>query len=1014
MSSDAQRQTSLRSLILKRISALVAVATLLVAGAGIWFGLLPLVDKIALGQFTSVSANVESDLRGVFSPATQLLGMSRGWLAGEAPDLQSPAAFNRLFQPLLENSKQITSVVAGTSNGQGWLLLHQGDGSWRNRMTDVEHWGDQRHRLIDRLPDGTTTQRWDDHRYDPRQREWYRVASAAATAGEVQWTPPYRFFTTGDVGITASTALALRDGRSLVLGFDLMLRDLSQSTQNAVVGNTGLALVLTQDERVLALPKAAVGVAQTAWLGHLLKPAAELGLAPVNAALTRWHSANGAAQTVISFTSAGTRWLANVRPYALGQQQLLVLTLAPAADFEPAWWPLLGAFGVALVLVLGLAMLVTRLAAERLVRPLGALAAVNAQIGRLDFQPPAHVQSAIVEIGQLEAAQDAMLALLQKNQHSMAAQAQELRLQIDALQETKAELNRQNDMLAAIIENFPGGISVCDASLRVRACNEQFKNLLSLPASLFQNPQIYFEDIIRFNAQRGDYGAGEVEDQVRGRVARALEFKAHKIERVLPNGTVLEVRGTPLPGGGFVTLYTDITERSEHQQKLEFLAHFDALTALPNRMLLSDRLNQSMIRVHRSAQQLAVVYLDLDGFKAINDSHGHEVGDLLLMALATRMKQTLREGDTLARIGGDEFVAVLPDLSDSDACTPLLMRLLEAAAQPVPIEGLSLHVSASMGVTFYAPGDQLDSDLLLRQADQAMYIAKQSGKSRFQFFDTAQERNLRVHYEKVEQIRLALTHHELVLYYQPKVNMRSSKVVGVEALIRWQHPQQGLLAPLAFLPAIEDHPLAIEVGEWVIASALGQIESWHVAGLDIPVSVNVGARQLLQTDFVARLKALLKAHPGADPMLLQVEVLETSALEDLSHVARVIAECRVFGVTFAMDDFGTGYSSLTYLKKLQVDLLKIDQSFVRDMLDNAEDLAILQGVIGLANAFHREVIAEGVETSAHGSLLLQLGCELAQGFGIARPMPSESIVPWIQAWQRQPVWLDNGQSDLSA
>ena len=453
-----------------------------------------------------------------------------------------------------------------------------------------------------------------------------------------------------------------------------------------------------------------------------------------------------------------------------------------------------------------------------------------------------------------------------------------------------------------------------------------------------------------------------------------------------------------------VAILSDITERKEHDRQLEHIAHFDAMTNLPNRVLLADRLQQAMAQAQRRGQQVAVAYLDLDGFKAINDRHGHQTGDQVLITLSRRMKEALREGDTLARIGGDEFVAVLIALDDTSASVPLLNRLLETAALPVQVGELSLQVSASLGVTFYPQAHDIDADQLLRQADQAMYHAKVAGKNRYQIFDATQDSSLRAHHESLERIRLALAHGEFVLHYQPKVNMHSGQVIGAEALIRWQHPEKGLLAPAAFLPVIDDHPLSVEVGEWVINTALQQIEAWRATGLKMPVSVNIGARQLQQANFVARLQSILDQHPHVTPTHLVLEVLETSALADMEQVSQVIEACRQMGVRFALDDFGTGYSSLTYLKRLRVALLKIDQSFVRNMLDDPDDLAILQGVIGLAAAFKREVIAEGVETVGHGTALLQLGCVLAQGYGIARPMPPIDMPAWVAAWQPDAAW----------
>jgi diguanylate cyclase (GGDEF)-like protein/PAS domain S-box-containing protein len=454
----------------------------------------------------------------------------------------------------------------------------------------------------------------------------------------------------------------------------------------------------------------------------------------------------------------------------------------------------------------------------------------------------------------------------------------------------------------------------------------------------------------------------------------------------------------------YVAMFSDITSMKEHERQLEHIAHFDTLTGLPNRTLLADRLQQAMAQAHRHQHLLAVVFLDLDGFKGVNDKYGHQIGDKLLIALAQRMKLALRDGDTLSRLGGDEFVAVFVDLTSTTASVPLFNRLLTAAAQPVHLGGLTLQVSGSLGVTFYPQTQEVDADQLLRQADQAMYQVKQTGKNRFHVFDPDKDISQRGHNESIERIRQALLNKEFLLYYQPKVNMRTGKVVGVEALIRWQHPDKGLLTPGHFLPFINDHPLAIELGKWVLDTALTQLESWRTAGLKISVSVNVSARELQQADFVKYLRAVLSAHPSAQPEDLQLEVLETNALEDLAHVAQVIEACREIGVMFALDDFGTGYSSLTYLKRLQVFQLKIDQSFVSNMLNDPDDLSILEGVIGLATAFRREVIAEGLELKEHGAMLLQLGCDLAQGYGIARPMPAEALPAWIAHWRPEHSW----------
>jgi diguanylate cyclase (GGDEF)-like protein len=468
--------------------------------------------------------------------------------------------------------------------------------------------------------------------------------------------------------------------------------------------------------------------------------------------------------------------------------------------------------------------------------------------------------------------------------------------------------------------------------------------------------------------------------------------------------TVSEVRDARHRVTHYVAIFIDITTLKEHQKQLEHIAHFDALTNLPNRVLLADRMHQAMVQAQRRGQALAVAYLDLDGFKQINDTYGHDAGDQLLVAVSHAVKEAMREGDTLARIGGDEFVAVLADLSEASNCEITLNRLLVAAAQPMQFGDFQLQVSASLGVTFFPQADPVDADQLMRQADQAMYQAKLAGKNRYHVFDAVQDRSVRGLNERIDELARALIQQEFVLHYQPKVNLRSGQVVGAEALIRWQHPTKGLLSPALFLPMIEDHALSVTLGDWVIDKALRQLTDWLAQGLTLPVSVNVSARQLQREDFVQKLREALAQYPIVSPALLTLEVLETSVLEDLGRIAEIITDCARLGVTFALDDFGTGYSSLTYLKHLPVTLIKIDQSFVRDMLADADDLSILQGVISLARAFKREVIAEGMETPEHGTRLLQLGCELAQGYGIARPMPAADMPHWLTTWQPDPVW----------
>jgi diguanylate cyclase (GGDEF)-like protein/PAS domain S-box-containing protein len=452
----------------------------------------------------------------------------------------------------------------------------------------------------------------------------------------------------------------------------------------------------------------------------------------------------------------------------------------------------------------------------------------------------------------------------------------------------------------------------------------------------------------------------------------------------------------------FVAVFADISRLKEQEKQLTQMAYYDALTELPNRVLLADRLTQAIFQAKRSNAILAVCYLDLDGFKPVNDTYGHEVGDRLLVEMASRLKGMLRGGDTVARLGGDEFVLLLVGLEDAAECEQAVQRLLRVIGQPLSVTPEPISLSASIGVTLF-PKDQADSDTLLRHADQAMYQAKQAGKNRYHMFDHELDLHVRIRHDRISRIEEALENGELSLYYQPKVHMREGRVVGVEALIRWHQPERGLVAPGEFLPLIEEHELIVRIGEWVIETALRQMDEWHDMGLELSVSVNVASRQLQDANFVQHLSAVLGKHPNVAKRL-ELEILETSALEDMAKVSRIIEECRELGVSCALDDFGTGYSSLTYLKRLPAATIKIDQSFIREMVTDPNNLVIVQGVLGLAFAFQRQVIAEGVETVEHGRMLMQLDCDYAQGYGIARPMPADQVPAWVINWRPDPAW----------
>lgn len=556
-------------------------------------------------------------------------------------------------------------------------------------------------------------------------------------------------------------------------------------------------------------------------------------------------------------------------------------------------------------------------------------------------------------------------------------------------------------LAASVFENSRDGIIVTDAERRIIAVNPAFSEVTGYTRAeaIGQTPRLlssgrhdarFFRQMWRQLDEQG-YWQGEIWDR-RKNGDVYLELLSISV-----------VKDAAQRVSHYIGLFTDISALKEAQSRLERLAHYDALTELPNRTLLTQRLEAAIARADQEGSLLAVAFLDLDDFKPVNDKHGHAVGDRLLMEVSGRLKAALRGNDTAARLGGDEFLLILCDIHDLSQLTPILDRLLASLSQPFAIMGQSFSISASIGVAVY-PWDGADGDTLIRHADQAMYRAKQAGRNGYHLFDAEQDRQTRARLDELTRIRLALQQHEFTLHYQPKVDLAAGTVVGAEALIRWQDPERGLIPPGGFLPLIEGNDLIVEIGEWVLATALAQMAAWHAEGLALPVSVNVAARQLQHPDFVVRLRALLKRYPELPAGYLELEILESAALDDVERVRRVIREGHALGVRFAIDDFGTGYSSLAYLKGIPADVLKIDRSFIIDMLEDEDDRVLVSGIIGLARSYNREVIAEGVESAEHGSLLLHLGCRLAQGYGIARPMPAAQIRGWVAAYHPAPEW----------
>jgi diguanylate cyclase (GGDEF)-like protein/PAS domain S-box-containing protein len=475
----------------------------------------------------------------------------------------------------------------------------------------------------------------------------------------------------------------------------------------------------------------------------------------------------------------------------------------------------------------------------------------------------------------------------------------------------------------------------------------------------------------------------------------------------LENLSITAIRNSQGKPEYYLAMLRDITEQRLYKDKLRKESLYDPLTNLPNRKLLAEGLEKAMAQADLNAKKMAVYFVDLDAFKQINDDLGHDAGDKVLSTMANAIELCLRDNDMIARLGGDEFAGIITGLDNNSDCFPILHRILRALAEPIKVQGTLINLSGSIGVTFYPQANTLDGEQLLRQADVAMYLAKQSGKNTFKIFDEINALKQQKNNCILDEIRVGIRQNEFVLHYQPKVNMTTNQFIGVEALIRWQHPERGLLQPGEFLSAIDEHCLSIELGYWVIENALKQIATWQDLGFEIPVSVNITSMHIHQDDFIANLRQLLSVYGQVDAKLLELEIVESSVLYDIDKVVAVIQKCDALGITVSLDDFGTGYSSLPYLRKLPVSKLKIDRSFTSNILNSTADLSIIEAVMALGAAFSCDIIAEGVETEEQGLLLLKLGCQNAQGFFISKPLTAPQFIHWlsekkdITSWESQ-------------
>lgn len=565
-----------------------------------------------------------------------------------------------------------------------------------------------------------------------------------------------------------------------------------------------------------------------------------------------------------------------------------------------------------------------------------------------------------------------------------------MELEREALSEARLQL--ASSTFGRAIE----GVAVLDASGRILAVNKTFTQItgvaeadaLGAAANMFTASERARTRIRRALAARGKWYGEVISQRKTGEPFTAML-------------TVSSVRRDRSATQRYVALFADITPIKQRQrEELLRMERYDLLTGLANRIQFVEMLEQTLAQPD---PRFAIAHIDLDQFRSINEQYGLRSADRLLEALARRLEDLLGPDDRIARLGGDEFIMLLANASSHRDLCAAVERFHDAIRLPWQDGAATLRVTASIGVVEYT-SNLSGVDELLNLADRAMIQAKHAGKDRIHVYDPLRDSAAQTIEAHTGRINSGVDDGEFVLHYQPKINMRSGQLIGLEALLRWQHPERGLLRPGQFLGQLRDPETDLKLGDWVLDSAITQMAAWREHGIEIPISINVSARQLQSPDFAQRVKQHLANFPSLNPASLEIEIHEANAMENVSRVSEHIRACRELGVRFSLDDFGTAYAPLTCLKHLPVEVLKIDQSFIRDALDNTDSLATIQSVIGLAAAYRRQVIAEGVESEAQGTALLQMGCELAQGNEIAQPMWANDVPAWIGARQTPLAW----------
>jgi diguanylate cyclase (GGDEF)-like protein/PAS domain S-box-containing protein len=531
-----------------------------------------------------------------------------------------------------------------------------------------------------------------------------------------------------------------------------------------------------------------------------------------------------------------------------------------------------------------------------------------------------------------------------------------------------------------LFEQNAAGVCVTELAGPIVDCNLTFASMLGYSRSELigrQADELYVQP-----SQRTDL-MGVLTDSP---TLNSIELELRKKD----GQSIWGLMNLTIVGDRIHTTVVDISDRKRAEEKIEFHAYHDVLTNLPNRKLFTDRLSQSISRARRSSKPLAVMFVDLDHFKSINDTLGHEAGDELLLEMARRLRANVRDDDTVARLGGDEFTIILAELRHPEDAVSVAEKLIKAVEEPLSIAGVSIEVSASIGIALF-PDDGSDAESLLRNADSAMYRAKEAGRNTYQLCTDDMKRRAVERLSLETRLRRAITEGQLVLHYQPQINLATGTVIGAEALVRWNDPERGLVHPSAFIPLAEESRLILPLGEWVLHTACMQMRTWLDAGVDLPMmSVNLSLRQFQQYDIVKAVRRVL-AETGLDAGALELEITETAAMQNAEATVEVLQSLRDLGVSIAIDDFGTGYSSLNYLKRFPITAVKIDRAFIRDLATSEGDAAIVSAVVGIARALKLRVIAEGVETEEQLAFLRRRNCDAAQGYLFSRPVSATAL-----------------------